>query len=42
MKTESESLVAAIPMRKVGPVKLSGPEVEFDGRVPLATFETPL
>ncbi len=42
MKTESENLVAAIPMRKVGPVKLSGPEVEFDGRVPLATFETPL
>ena len=42
MKTESESLVATIPMRKVGPVKLSGPEVEFDGRVPLATFETPL
>ena len=42
MKSESESLVAAIPMRKVGPVKLSGPEVEFDGLVPLATFETPL
>ena len=42
MKSESESLVAAIPMRKVGPVKLSGPEMEFDGLVPLATFETPL
>ena len=42
MKSESESLVAAIPMRKIGPVKLSGPEVEFDGLVPLATFETPL
>ena len=42
MKTESESLVAGIPMRKVGPVKLSGPEMEFDGLVPLATFETPL
>ena len=42
MKSESESLVAAIPMRKVGPVKLSGPEVDFEGLVPLATFETPL
>ena len=42
MKSESESLVAAIPMRKVGPIKLSGPEVEFEGLVPLATFEIPL
>ena len=42
MKPEQESLVAAIPMRKVGPVKLSGPEAELEAMVPLATFETPL
>jgi hydroxymethylglutaryl-CoA reductase (NADPH) len=42
MKKETENAVAAIPMRKVGPVKLSGPEVEFEALVPLATFETPL
>lgn len=42
MKPDSENEWAAIPMRKVGPVKLAGPEVEFDAPVPLATFETPL
>jgi hydroxymethylglutaryl-CoA reductase (NADPH) len=42
MKSENEPTVAAIPMRKVGPVKLSGPEVEAEVLVPLATFETPL
>ena len=42
MKPEQESLVAAIPMRKVGPVKLSGPEAELEALIPLATFETPL
>ena len=42
MKPEQESLVAAIPMRRVGPVKLSGPEAELEAMVPLATFETPL
>jgi hydroxymethylglutaryl-CoA reductase (NADPH) len=42
MKPENENAVAAIPMRKVGPVLLSGPEVEFEARVPLATFESPL
>lgn len=42
MKAEEENAVASIPMRKVGPVRLSGPEVECEAMVPLATFETPL
>ena len=42
MKPEQEAAVAAIPMRKVGPIRLSGPEVEGEAQVPLATFETPL
>ena len=42
MKPSDETLVAAIPMRKVGPIRLSGPEVEGEAQVPLATFETPL
>lgn len=42
MKPTDENLVAAIPMRKVGPIRLSGPEVEGEAQVPLATFETPL
>ena len=42
MKPENEHAVAAIPMRKVGPVKLAGPEAEGELMVPLATFETPL
>lgn len=42
MKQENETRVAAIPMRKVGPVKLSGPEVEWEGLLPLATYESPL
>jgi hydroxymethylglutaryl-CoA reductase (NADPH) len=42
MKNENETTVAAIPMRKVGPLKLAGPEVEAEVLVPLATFETPL
>jgi hydroxymethylglutaryl-CoA reductase (NADPH) len=42
MKPDNENAVASIPMRKVGPVKLSGPEAELEAMVPLATFETPL
>ena len=42
MNTDDELLTAAIPMRKVGPVRLAGPEAEGEMRVPLATFETPL
>lgn len=33
---------AAVPMKRVGPIRLSGPEVEAEVRVPLATFESPL
>ncbi len=33
---------AEIPMRRVGPVRLAGPEVEDEVMLPLATFETPL
>lgn len=42
MKPENGNEVASIPMRKVGPVRLSGPEAECEVLVPLATFETPL
>ena len=34
--------VAAIPMRRVGPVLLRGPVVEGEYELPLATYETPL
>lgn len=33
---------AAIPLRKVGPIKIISPEFEAELMVPLATFETPL
>jgi len=33
---------AAIPMQEVGPIKIVGPVVEEEVKVPLATFETPL
>jgi len=33
---------AHVPMKSVGPVRLAGPEVEAEVRVPLATYETPL
>jgi hydroxymethylglutaryl-CoA reductase (NADPH) len=33
---------AQIPMQFVGPIKLSGPVIEGDYEVPLATYETPL
>ncbi len=36
------SLVAAIPMRHVGPIKMGGPVLSETLQVPLATFETPL
>jgi len=42
MSTSSENLIAGIPMRKVGPVVLAGPDVAGEMLVPLATFETPL
>jgi hydroxymethylglutaryl-CoA reductase (NADPH) len=42
MKTPEEELFAAVPMRRVGPVLLAGPEVTGEFLLPLATFETPL
>ena len=33
---------AQIPMKLVGPLKLSGPVIDGDFEVPLATYETPL
>lgn len=38
----SVSAVAAIPLRWVGPIQLTGPEISDTISVPLATFETPL
>jgi hydroxymethylglutaryl-CoA reductase (NADPH) len=40
--SEGQNLVAAVPMRLVGPARLAGPEVEGDVLLPLATYETPL
>ena len=42
MKPTSEILAAPVPMRKVGPVRLAGPDAEGEFLVPLATYETPL
>ena len=33
---------AQVPMKAVGPVKIAGPEIEAEVRIPLATYETPL
>jgi hydroxymethylglutaryl-CoA reductase (NADPH) len=37
-----QSEIAAIPMRRVGPVLMCGPVVEGEYELPLSTFETPL
>ncbi|HRT05378.1 MAG TPA: hydroxymethylglutaryl-CoA reductase [Kiritimatiellia bacterium] len=42
MKSNPEILAAPVPMRRVGPVRLAGPDAEGEFLVPLATFETPL
>lgn len=42
MRWQTIEQSAAIPMRSVGPVKISGPEVNDEVMLPLATFETPL
>ena len=42
MTTPETNLVAAVPMRLVGPVLLAGPEVEGAVLLPLATYESPL
>lgn len=34
--------VAAVPMKTVGPVRVTGPEVDEEVRIPLATYESPL
>lgn len=38
----SESLFAQVPMKRVGPILLAGPEVTGEIAVPLATYESPL
>lgn len=42
MRWQTTELIATIPMRLIGPLKIVGPEVNADLLVPLATFETPL
>ncbi len=42
MKSNHEILAAPVPMRKVGPVRLAGPDAEGEFLVPLATYESPL
>lgn len=40
--THDNTQFASIPMRKIGPIKISGAEVNDELEIPLATFETPL
>ena len=40
--TKEAAGAAIVPMRRVGPIRLAGPEVEGDFLVPLATYESPL
>jgi len=42
MRWQTTELIATVPMRLVGPVKIIGPEVNTEVLIPLATFETPL
>jgi hydroxymethylglutaryl-CoA reductase (NADPH) len=35
-------LIAGVPMKIIGPVKIIGPEVNGEIKIPLATFESPL
>jgi hydroxymethylglutaryl-CoA reductase (NADPH) len=39
---DAEQTTAAVPMRHVGPLKLTGPAAEGEFMVPLATYESPL
>ncbi len=41
-KPNQYEAIACIPMRNIGPIKLSGSVLEEEVLVPLATFETPL
>jgi len=42
MKTNTSKTFASIPMQTVGPVKITGPIMNEEVLVPLATFESPL
>lgn len=42
MRWQTTEQIATIPMRLVGPLKFSGPEVSAELMIPLATFEMPL
>lgn len=42
MRWQTTELIATVPMRLIGPVKIIGPDVNAEVFVPLATFETPL
>ena len=42
MSPKEPAETASIPMRTVGPIKIVGPEVNEEIRVPLATYESPL
>jgi hydroxymethylglutaryl-CoA reductase (NADPH) len=42
MRKASEEAFAAVPMRTVGPVRITGPVLDDAVTVPLATFESPL
>ena len=42
MRSDEKTGAAAVPMRGVGPIRVSGPGMEFEGMVPLATYESPL
>ena len=37
-----QTTFATIPMQVVGPIKITGPEVDDEVMAPLATYETPL
>ncbi len=42
MRWQTIEQIATVPMRLIGPLKFSGPEVDSELMIPLATFETPL
>ncbi|EKD72441.1 MAG: hypothetical protein ACD_45C00675G0005 [uncultured bacterium] len=42
MRWQTTEQIATVPMRLIGPLKFSGPEVNTEVMIPLATFETPL
>jgi hydroxymethylglutaryl-CoA reductase (NADPH) len=37
-----QDMIARVPMKTIGPIRISGPEVNDEILVPLATYETPL